>query len=274
MHAVVKEMPVTMLDLETLRPKMAGLSEAYASGEPFPHIVIDDFLPTDLYRRICEEFPGPGAAYWDRYAYQYQTKLACNLVHRLPESLRATLFTLNSGGFLEVLEELTGESGLISDPYYVGGGIHQIERGGKLAIHADFTEPPHYPLYRRLNLLIYLNPEWQPEYGGDFELWDAKGKEQKKKVAPIGNRCVVFTTTATSYHGHPEPLQCPEGTTRRSLALYYYQLEAPAEHAGVITRWNKETRGQGAMATARNRLSRALWWISYKFAGLAGRIDV
>jgi len=265
---------VDVLDVEHVRPKMAERHDRYAAGEPFPHIVIDDFLPAGLYQRICDDFPGPEASYWDRYAYQYQTKLACNLVHLLPESLRGTLYALNSGGFLEILEDLTGEKGLISDPYYVGGGIHQIERGGKLAVHADFTEPPHYKLFRRLNLLIYLNEGWQPEFGGDFELWDEAGKQRIKTVAPLGNRCVVFTTTATSYHGHPEPLTCPEGMTRRSLALYYYQLQKPAEHAGVITRWNKEAKGMGALATLRNRTARALWWVSYKFAGLAGRIDV
>ena len=261
------------LQIEEIDEKMAGLSERYASAEPFPHIVMDDFLPDDLFRQLVACFPQADSPLWDRYDYQYQTKLACNLVHRFPQPIRSTLHMLNSGGFLEKLEALTGEKGLVSDPYFVGGGIHQIQRGGKLAVHADFTQPPHLKMYRRLNLLIYLNPEWEETYGGKFELWDREAKHCVKSVAPKGNRCVIFTTSGDSFHGHPHPLNCPEGITRRSLAIYYYQLQPPnASHAGVVTRWNKQK--SGGIGGLRNAAARFLWWVSYKFAGLAGRLDV
>lgn len=263
-----------LLEIKDIEEKMAGKAQAYAQGQPFPHIVIDNFLPDEIYQAICNAFPGPEADFWDRYAYGYQTKLACNKVHLLPPILRSTLQTLNSGGFLEVIENMTGEKNLISDPHFVGGGIHQIERGGKLSVHADFTEPPHYKVFRRLNLLIYLNPDWKPEHGARFELWDKAGKEKCKEVEPLGNRCVVFTTTAHSFHGHPDPLAGPVNNTRRSLALYYYQLEQPENHAGVITRWSKkESKQAGLIARMRNSLSRVFWWFSYKLAGIAGRID-
>lgn len=266
---------LAQLTIDDLKPKMQGKAEVYAKGDPFPHIVIDNFFPQPLFEELCGSFPGADAPFWDKYDYQYQTKMACNQVHELPDPLRSTLHLLNSGGFLELLEDVTGEKGLISDPYYVGGGIHQIQRGGKLAVHADFTEPPHLKLFRRLNLLVYLNPEWDDAYGGNFELWDEHAKSCKASVSPIGNRCVIFTTTSTSFHGHPHPLTCPEGMSRRSLAIYYYQLRKPAGGHGVVTRWHKE--GEEAMGTvgrARNLAARMLWWVSYKFAGLAGRVDV
>ncbi len=117
-----------MLNIDDLKAKMENKTEEYLQGDPFPHIVIDDFLPQSLFQEIVKAFPGPEAPFWDRYDYQYQTKLACNEVHQLPEAIRSTLHMLNSGGFLEQLETLTGEKGLVSDPYYVGGGIHQIQR--------------------------------------------------------------------------------------------------------------------------------------------------
>lgn len=263
------------LRLEDLRSKMANKTEQYAQGQPYPHIVIDDFLPQELFQQLCSVFPDRSADIWDRYDYRYQTKMACNHVHDLPEPIRGLLHLLNSGGFLQLLEDMTGEKSLISDPYYVGGGIHQILRGGKLAVHADFTEPPHLKLYRRLNLLIYLNPDWKEEYGGHFELWDDKAQSCKNRVAPLGNRCVVFTTTSTSFHGHPQPLECPEHISRRSLAIYYYQLEKSEGHHGVVTRWHKPgEEATGLLGRVRHLAARSLWWVSYKFAGLAGRIDI
>src|SRR3546814_13364087 len=47
-------------------------------------------------------------------------------------------------------------------------------------------------------------------------------KHRVRAVAPVFNRCVVFNTDSDSYHGHPDPLTCPEDRSRRSIALYYY----------------------------------------------------
>jgi len=266
------------LTTDVFKQNFSDKSVAYPVAQPYPHLVIDNFFPEEHFNQLVDAFHGPESSCWDgdRYDYKYQTKLACNRVHLLPPVLRETLYLLNAAPFLQLLEEVTGEKGLVGDPYYVGGGIHQIQRGGKLAIHADFTQPPHLKLYRRLNLLVYLNRDWQPEYGGQFELWDKDLTACRKKVEPIGNRCVVFTTTSNSYHGHPHPLECPEGKTRKSLAVYYYLLEPPAGHSGVLTRWSKRAEGEQMSLWRQSRLltARFFWWVSYKFAGLAGRVDV
>ena len=107
-------------------------------------------------------------------------------------------------------------------PYLEGGGLHKIPRGGKLGVHVDFNEHQSMDVYRRINVLVYLNKDWLEEWGGHFELWDEKKRGCITKVLPIFNRMAVFTTTATSFHGHPEPLNCPEDRCRMSLALYYY----------------------------------------------------
>jgi hypothetical protein len=100
--------------------------------------------------------------------------------------------------------------------------VHWIENGGFLEVHADFNHLKKYNLERRLNLLLYLNENWRDEYNGQLELWDRKTMTMAKAVAPIFNRCVVFSTTKESLHGHPAPLATPPGVARRSLALYYY----------------------------------------------------
>ena len=122
---------------------------------------------------------------------------------------------------------MTGIQSLIPDPSFQGGGLHQIVPGGKLGIHADFNKHSRFGLDRRLNLLLYLNKNWREEYGGHLELWDRDMTHCEAKVAPIFNRVMVFGTTDFTYHGHPDPLRCPEGMTRKSLALYYFSDGRP-----------------------------------------------
>lgn len=142
---------------------------------------------------------------------------------------RHFLYALNSSYFLRFLEQLTGIESLIGDPHFEGGGLHQIVSGGKLAIHADFNKHTSLGLDRRLNMLLYLNKDWKEDYGGYFELWDRNMCRMERRVAPLFNRVVIFTTSEHSYHGHPDPLACPSDMTRKSLALYYYTNGGVAE---------------------------------------------
>lgn len=203
--------------------------QAYAQSKPFPHVIIDDFLPETILNRVLEEFPQPRSIDWKSFNNVAEKKLASNSELQMGTWTRLLLYQLNSSTFIQFLEKLTGIDGLLSDPHFVGGGLHQIERGGYLKIHADFNKHQKLNLDRRLNLLIYLNKDWQEEYGGHFELWNRDMKSCQKKVLPIFNRCVIFSTTDFSYHGHPEPLTCPEDRTRKSLALYYYSNGRPPE---------------------------------------------
>ena len=125
--------------------------DLYTNADPFPHIVIDDFLPPAVINSIIDVFPKPSDGFWrQRIADAYQHKLASNKVDEAPEAIRDVLYQLNSATTLKALERLTGEGPLIADPFFEGGGLHQIERGGFLAVHADFNKPRHLPIYRRL----------------------------------------------------------------------------------------------------------------------------
>jgi hypothetical protein len=220
-----------VLSPERLTTLAQELSGAYAAAEPFPHVVIDDLLPADAARRVADNFPAAEEIDWHRFANPRQKKFAAEDETQMEENARWLLYQLNSATFVRFLETLTGIEGLIPDPYFTGGGLHQIERGGYLKIHADFNRHPKFKLERRLNLLLYLNQNWQEEYGGHLELWDKEMTHFVRRILPTFNRCVIFNTTDTSYHGHPEPLNCPSGMTRKSLALYYYSNGRPVEEA-------------------------------------------
>lgn len=203
--------------------------EAYSQAQPFPHVTIDNFLPESLLNNILNEFPKVGSIDWKNFDAPAEKKLASKHELQMGDTTRLLLYQLNSSVFLEFLENLTGINGIIPDPHLEGGGLHQIERGGFLKMHVDFNWHSKLRLDRRLNLLIYLNKNWKEEYGGHLELWDKDMTRCEKKILPIFNRCFIFNTTDFSYHGHPEPLTCPEGETRKSLALYYYSNGRPSE---------------------------------------------
>ena len=213
----------------TLLQKAEELRESYLRAEPFPHVVIDGLFPEAALQAILDDFPDPRGMEWQRFDNPNEKKLASKTEIQLPAAARQFIWQLNSQAILQSIEVLTGIQGLIPDPHLFGGGLHQIMRGGLLKVHADFNQQPHLKLDRRLNLIVYLNRDWREEYGGHLQLWDREMKHCVKKILPVFNRCVIFSTTDFSYHGHPDALTCPEGRTRRSVAMYYYSNGRPKE---------------------------------------------
>lgn len=204
------------------------LNQEYQSGNPFPHIVIDHLLEAELVKRVADEIKT--FTNWDgeKQFHGSEKKRYCCTLEKLPRSSRELIQALNGAPFLKFLEGLTGIPHLIPDPHLVGGGYHSIGTGGFLKIHADFNWHAKLQLHRRVNVLLYLNSDWNESWGGHLELWDQEMSSCIKKIAPTFNRLTVFSTTDVSFHGHPDPLTCPPEVHRNSIALYYYTAERPA----------------------------------------------
>jgi hypothetical protein len=197
--------------------------------------VIDNFFPDHVVAKLLEEFPAPDAPLaWRKYKIEPKpgqiaqaNKLGFSDLTKLGPNIRQMFWEMNSARFLGAMEKLSGVENLIGDPQLDGGGIHQSLSGAVLAVHSDFSHHPIFKLDRRLNILLYLNPTWNDEWEGHLELWDRKMTYCVKRVAPLMNRVVIFSTTQDSFHGHPQPLNLPEGITRKSMALYYYTNGRP-----------------------------------------------
>jgi Rps23 Pro-64 3,4-dihydroxylase Tpa1-like proline 4-hydroxylase len=214
----------------TLNRDPAALRGEYASADPFPHIVLDGLFNDRDLDAVLADFPAPAQMDWRRFDSALEKKLGYyHESSAISDTVRRFLDATNSFEMLLFLEALTGIDGLIPDPYFGGGGLHQIEPGGFLKVHADFNVHPKLHLDRRLNMLVYLNKNWREEYGGHLELWSAETRTPRKRILPIFNRTVIFSTTDTSLHGHPHPLTCPAGMTRKSVSLYYYTAGRPRE---------------------------------------------
>lgn len=211
------------VDLEQWQGKLPQLCAEYPRQQPFAHIVLENFLRPEAARQAMRDFPSATSDQWLHYKHFNENKLGQSKLELMPDSLARIIRECSAPEFCGWLSKLTGIANLIPDPDLDGGGLHQSSRGGFLRVHTDFTaHPKHANWARRVNLLIYLNENWLDQYGGHLELWDAQMKGCQAKIAPTFNRCVIFTTSTDTFHGLPHPLMCPEGETRKSIALYYF----------------------------------------------------
>ena len=207
---------------------------AYRNADPFPCIAFTNFFNPEMLKEVRQEFPDLSESVARNFDNALEKKLAGSGEDRFGGKTKFFMHYLNSQPFLEFLQALTGiDETLIGDPYYQGGGLHEIKRGGLLKIHSDFNQHPDIGLDRRINVLVYLNREWKEEYGGSLELWDRGMSRCEKKILPEFNTLAMFSTTDYSYHGHPDPLNCPDDMSRKSLALYYYTNGRPVEEVDM-----------------------------------------
>ena len=193
---------------------------------PFPHTIIDNFLNEDILKKTLSSINSlktkdAPQAYLGKK--NESKKFAFN--KKYGAFLGELFKELNSIEFIKAIEKLTGIDNIIKENTTLrGAGIHIIENKGYLQLHTDFNSyvDKGVKLDRRINLLIYMNPEWKPEYNGDLCLCDKEKNVCVKKIMPILNRCVIFNTTNKSVHGHPTPLKVPSKIRRQSIAVYYY----------------------------------------------------
>ena len=209
----------SFINCDNLDANISKLSKQYLNAEPFPHIIVDNFLINNCLVNTLKGFKNVN---WASYNH-FNEKKSGNKTTNFDPLLQRTIDACNSKEFIKRLELITGIPNLIPDKKLGSGGVHRSTRGGYLNIHADFTVHPYNKnWHRRVNLLIYLNDRWEEKWGGQLELWDKKMNHCVKKISPIFNRCVIFNTDYDSFHGHPEPMKCPSDVYRKSIALYYY----------------------------------------------------
>jgi Rps23 Pro-64 3,4-dihydroxylase Tpa1-like proline 4-hydroxylase len=221
-------------------------SQEYISADPFPHIIIDDLFNSRVLSEVSRSFPKSVETQRLKKNNNFQVGKSSlqNEICFSPNTIQLLNY-FNSQIWLRFLNNLTGiNEKLFPDPYYFGGGIHSMQRGGWLKIHSDFKKHPVTNLDRRLNMIIFLNENWKESYGGYLELWDKKMEKCIKKVPPLINKTIIFNTTDYSNHGVPDPLNCPRNIVRKSIALYYYTNGRPLDEInykvkqdGIKTYW-------------------------------------
>jgi hypothetical protein len=244
--------------------KASQLRRRFQQAFPFPFIHFEEFLDRSIAIELAREFPNVDDASWNHYRHYNENKMGLTIRSLFPPLLGTVIDQLQSQRFISWLEDITGIQGLMSDMTMEGGGLHQIAPGGHLNVHADFTRHHRMPEWRRrLNLLVYLNEDWKDEWNGHIELWDKQMSSCVKKFPPVLNHALLFATDADSFHGHPEPLRCPEGITRKSIALYYFTHDES----------NYPSRATNYQARPQDGINkRALVWVDKKAVSAYSRM--
>src|SRR5437588_2309506 len=216
--------------------EIADLREQFTNAVPFPHLVIDDFFKRDFLDSIHREFPVKNEGY-DRFCIEDGGQIGTNYANGEPKSFPPAFKQLDalvqSEAFREYVSAITGIEKLEYDPDYFGGGIRESRVGTFLPPHLDFNYHPTTRSHRRMNLLFYLNPEWQEDWGGNLQVHRDPNIFSDSLIhsyMPLDNRCLLFETSEISWHGF-DRLRLPEGKSRRAFTIYYYTKHRPNEDA-------------------------------------------
>ena len=245
-------------------PELPALALRYQNNDPVPHLLLTDFLNPQVAQAVAEEFPAPDTDAWIQYKHQNENKQGMTKRELFPPHLGEVADALNSPEFVAWLSQLTGIPDLLADPGLEGGGLHQSGPGGFLNVHTDFSHHHYHTNWRRrINLILYLNPGWREDWGGSIELWEPTMQHCVAKYSPLLNHALIFNTDHRSFHGFPEPLTCPEGSSRKSLAFYYYTVE----HEAKFTPHSTDYRGRPNDGVGK----KALIWLDKKAVDLYSR---
>ena len=221
-----------MINLDALK----NAAVEWQNAKPFPHFHVDNFFEPDIAHQLEAEMPDFDSNIWHEYGNAIEVKKVCNNWNAFPSVTYRAFSYLNSNEFVLLLgKTLFGDAILSSDFGLNGGGWHIHSKGGKLNTHLDYSLHPKTKQQRKLNIIVYLNSKWKESWGGALGLW-GNGSDKApgplvKQIAPKFNRAVIFDTTCNSWHGLPDPIDCPNDQFRKSLAVYY--LTSPSQNVDI-----------------------------------------
>lgn len=205
---------------------------------PFQHIIIDNFLDQILIDEVDKSFPELDDIQWQHSndeGIEIKSRTNWSSEFDIPDGIVNAIRVFNSSLVLKAISKRLKIPKLIPDPYFTGGGLNITPKNGMLDIHVDGNYHDATGLNRRVNLLLYLNKNWESNWGGEFGIYENEGEDLFKAVPPLFNRCVIFDTHDKSYHGLPNPINFPDNEIRRSIILYYY-THAPRAKTDVIVK--------------------------------------
>jgi len=206
----------------------AALAQAHTATSPVPYTIIDNFFPEELFKTLSFEVDFLQESDWTVFSNDASYRKECRNFSSTPR-IQSMAYSFQGSAFLKWIEQVTGLDKLVADPHYRGGGITRVSRGDSLGLHNDFNWNEQIRLTRRANLILYMNAEWQTEWGGELELWDFDRTECLVKIEPKPNRLTIWNYDERLIHGAPHPLNCPEHIARQNFIQFYYSSNATHE---------------------------------------------
>jgi len=198
-----------------------NLKQKFLSGQPFEHVVIDNFLEASYAEKLYNSFSTNNLDEWHQYLNPIEVKYAYDNISELDDDLQNYFYFLSSSQMIDVFRKLTDINDLTCDEYLHGAGLHCHPKNGRLNIHLDYEKHPYSGKERRINIIYFLSKDWLEEWNGQNELWDENVTQCVTKTNIKFNRAIIFKTNDISWHGLPDKINCPDNVFRKSLAYYY-----------------------------------------------------
>jgi hypothetical protein len=196
------------------------LKTSFKNGEPFEHIIIDNFLSDDYAEEIYNEFP-TNYENWYKYMNPLEVKFAYDNINLLNDNLKNYFYYLSSNHIINLIKKITNIENIEFDEFLHGAGLHSHPKHGRLNVHLDYEKHPISGKERRINIIYFTTKNWVPLWKGANELWDKNVTKCVKKTDVVFNRAIIFKTNEISWHGLHEKINCPDNIFRKSLAYYY-----------------------------------------------------
>ena len=196
-------------------------NELKCDTNPIPYILIDNFLKDDMYQSINKEYPNKLDESWWKYENPLEVKYANDKIHEYSKNTQNLFYALSHQEFINKIGNIFNIHNLEYDPHCHGGGLHMMPKYGRLNMHLDYEIHPITNKKRRLNIILYMNDEWDKSWNGDTQLWDETMSKCMVKSYPKRNKALIFVTNDDSWHGIPNKIMCPENIFRKTIAFYY-----------------------------------------------------
>ncbi len=196
-------------------------TDNYATAQPGPMGIIDNFLPKNVALDLYNEMFTIPDEHWRIFNRNGSHMMELNKLHLAPKAFELVGY-LHSSYALKQLSELTGIPDLIPDPHLIGAGYSKSFPGDTLNLHTDFNWNDSLKLHRACSLIIYLTPDWNPDWNGGLDFYDQKRQAPVTHVDCLFNRCLIWNYHKFGWHGHLKPLSCPQETPRTTFRLFYY----------------------------------------------------
>jgi len=201
------------------------LHDEYSTEMPVPHVYLNDFLSKDLAAAMYKEACTADDSLWTTFDRKGSHMKECKVLEHLPVASQFVNEMHSSLG-LEWISTLTGMDGIMGDPYLVGAGYSKSYNGDSLQVHSDFNWQDKLKLHRAASLIVYLTPDWEPEWNGALEFWDNMKEKPVKEFPCIHNSVIIWDYSPRGFHGYPKPISCPADVHRTTFRLFYYYSDA------------------------------------------------
>lgn len=201
------------------------LNNTFVGTPPFPMIVLDDFLPENVAKEMSQECNTIPDQFWTSFTRRGSLMHECVNLEVAPKAFEFVT-QMHSALGMNWLMHVTGIKDMIPDPYIVGAGYSKIPKDNCLKVHTDFNWNDQLKLHRMLSFIVYLNPEWQSDWGGELKFYDFNNQHEIQSIAPKFNRAVFWRYHKRGFHGFNDPVNCPADQTRNTFRLFFYISDA------------------------------------------------